>query len=286
MFPKLKELLKSESVFLASLPFLATLAFICYQTGYLGYFNIPIELVSPTVTGIVQALAFLALAAVLPYMGISLILAMATTKRSAWARAVGLSLTYGIIPLPFALLDLTNKRFWFCFVGMVTVGLVLHLIIPVLNRRKHGSFGDAVNASLEAVRSDSPTSARSNIEALIFMLMMSTFFAMGAGRLKASEQYTFLVLASDETLLLIVATDSSLVMCRTDQAQHRQAKAIVILPRGANIELKKIKTGTINSETLRTAPTNSSPTVPSLTHDFNVKKGETNLPASVNRPVH
>jgi hypothetical protein len=240
----LKRLL-TEGAFLAAVPVVASLVAYLYEFGYLSFYQAPPAFIQLDITRILTATAVV-LIAIMMFLMLLASAADVAAGKHPFKRAIGRSLLFSVVLLPFFALLPNTAHNWIVFAVLSALPLLAELLPPLFERKTGLKYSERLAAAEENQIGPNKRAQYTTIsQALgkwVVVPVGSVFFAgflvVLLGDVWARNKTVYWVLADQPDTFLVAHYGDVVLLKRVNLATRQITNELVVQKIGDSTPLK------------------------------------------------
>lgn len=244
---KIPELLKSEGVLLASIPFAGTLIGFVFEVGYVSYYDVPISLIRIDFNRIVASTALVSVSFVFLHICLTWV-AFLKLSGNAVLRAlfkplftslIFFALIYGFPDAPFV---------WMLPIGIFFSLLILNLFPPFFSRNSSEKYIERLSSHLK-VMEGTERSAEIDASTVMGLLFFGSIIVLGIGRNFAIEKQSYWVNEQYPNMIVVEFYGDIAILKEYDNKTNELLENMLIIdtkPQNGYL-YNKLKTGNLTN---------------------------------------
>lgn len=236
----LKDLLKSEGVLLAAVPFAGSLLTAAYEAGYLSFYDVPLTLAQFDFTHIVIASVLVALVVGFLIVLLLQVSAMARGRhplRRAAARLVAVYIVFGTLGL---LVVEPYERGWF-FGILLVLPLAVYLVLPALRGSSGENYLRRLSRTLDQEEASESKVTKSNIYLISALIFFGAILTISLGRFNARQRLDYWVNADKPTYFLVASYGDLFIFKSFDPGTKQVGNELFIVKFSEDAPLRLVR---------------------------------------------
>lgn len=239
----IKQIINSEGLLLAAIPFVGTYLTFLFEYGYLSYYDVPISIVQIDFTRIVSASSAIVFSLVyifVAFMFITIIIRSDNIYRKILLSPFVSAFLVGILAY---LIPYSTNLWWLC--GVIFLGhLSIELIAPFFRKDKTISYVQALTKQVEdenKTTEKSPTTLKDRFA----LLLTLSFIVSLIGLHFASEKDSYWVIDTHPDMIVVEIYGNTIILKEYDAKTKIIGSKLLLLNRDSDKEIymNKVKTG-------------------------------------------